>query len=124
MKIKIIKIDSDNVFFLSKYGQCYGKWKNEYMPTLGECSVEFDYPHMLNKQNIRKVKDDNTGKMVDKDEKILIVGKVDELEKGYISIKLGNDYIGFEIENNVALKQGDAVEIRLEEINIYDENVF
>ncbi len=124
MNIEILSIQKDRVIFSSKYGEAFGRWKDNYQPEKKSYNVELDYNGVISSSHICR-SDLKCSKIGVKNNILLFTGRVDECEKGYLSIQIGDSFINFEIDETVDIKEinNSFVTITVEIIDLYDEHV-
>ena len=124
MDIKVLSIQGDWVYFSSKYGDAFGRWKDNFHPEKKRYNVELDYNGVISSSQIRR-SDLKCSKIDTKNNFLLFTGKVDEVEEGYLSIRIGDSFINFEIDESIDIKEINEsfVTISVDNIYLYYEHV-
>ena len=124
MDIEVLSIQKDRVYFSSNYGDAFGRWKDNYQPKIKSYTVELDYDGVISSSPICR-SDIRCSKIDAQDNILLLTGKVDECEAGYLSIKIGDSFINFEIDESIDIKEinNSFVTISVDIIDLYDEHV-
>ena len=124
MDIKVISIQGDRVCFSSKYGEAFGRWKDNYQPKKKSYNVELDYNGVISSSQICRT-NMKFSKIDVKNNYLLFTGKVDECEVGYLSIQMGDSFISFEVDESIDIEEirNSFVTISVDMIDLYDEHI-
>ena len=124
MYIEVLSIQKDRVYFSSKYGNAFGRWKDSYQPKIKNYNVELDYNGVISSFQICR-SDLKFSKIEVKNNFLLFTGKVDECKDGYLSIQMGDGFILFEIDGSVDINGicDSFVTITIDSIDLYDAHV-
>lgn len=124
MDIKVLSIQGDRVYFSSKYGDAFGRWKDNYQPEKKSYNVELDFDGVISSSQICR-SNMKCSKIDMKNNFLLFTGRVDECEEGYLSIQMGDSFISFEIDESIDIKEinNSFVTISVDIIDLYDEHI-
>ena len=111
--------ENNCVEMLTPYGVIHGVWKEDKQPELRRYIVEIEVGDVVNCSQITKNCDFKAGIFED-NQKILVCGKVHEIDKELIIVDVNSELIMIDVDNIENIIIGDKVSFFIRQLQIWD----